>query len=1357
MYAATQAVKDFIKTYSGRFDENGNETTTADLNLGRWVCLVWFNKKGGVNGGGDWVDVSNKSGYQTATNTSGWKAHDGTNLDCGLRLADYQLKQNTVAKISKNLKNVIVLSDGEPTYHLSKSWEFGDSILHHDITIDDTGYYVHGNGGSCDKDTYNTTKSTAATLRNSASVYTVCFGASNKVIEGHNITVGNYLRQNIATQPKTGSQEKFAYDAAHAAALNTAFAAITKTIVSGLSTGTVKDTLPTGITSTAFETASVEWDLVKDFHPESVTKQEGEKQVTTYTYTKTYTVTIDPKTVKTEKVDGVDYAPLNGETTLTVKNSQGTDVEIPFPIPAGKVTMPSYTVTFKDGANEAVFKDETQQVEYGKPIPSHADPVRPGYNFTGWTSEPANYQPGTGTMPANNITFTAQWTEKTSVTISYVAKEGGSVNKVSESLNPDTGEATGSTATASTGYTFDGWYSDSECTEAKKVGGQATFIPTKPTTGWVDGTTFYAKFTKNTYTVTYTDGVDGAEVFADDEHNNVAYGDTIPVFTNGTPTREGYNFIGWASSVEGVTPSSAMPASNVTFTATWTEKNTATITYEVVGPDGCGSVNPANEWKYVDDLTAAKGSTAAASDGYRFVGWYDNANCTGEALSTDLKYVPQTPAEKWANATYYAKFEQIQVNVDLSPYVKKTLDVVGTLPTGFSETFKVNVTVDGQHQQQGTVTMTAAGTSSFNMPTVALTKGVHTIMVQEVVDGSTKNSNIEYDTNQKTFVLNIPTSGAAAPVQYGTTNSDGNFVAVEEPAFVTITNTYTEPKNAQVTNKEVVVTQPEDALKTAVYAFEIVSKVTVLYPTGNGTTSNTLEVPYGTDSVTLLYAITVNRGTESDKMDFADDGAEFVFAVGAEVTKDMTTGKFDVTFNTGVSTAVIYVAKTHTPLNFVGGKCTVENVISEEIKATTTVTEKDPDKCTIDFSTLIFKVLTKTGDRSFNGAEFTASVDGWKVNQYDVMSMRVIKTHFVDLQPVTLKATFPANTTFDADGKAYRGFTGDTLTVTAGRYLFLIDEINDGQTNITYDESKYWLNLGFMENAEGKVSLAGQRVRKFVDGDTYETVLALEDSEWMVVDTSISPVYFENTIDTGKDDYYPIIIPTIIGKDTGMLNKTDHFAYVIGYPDGTVHPNGQITRAEVATIFFRLLRDEVRDGAFTTSNSYSDVAYGKWYNNPISTMSALGIITGYPDGTFKPNKPITRAEFAAIAARFDETQSGKSATFSDVIGHWAAKEIGIAYYNEWIKGYPDGTFKPDQNITRAEAMTLINRVLERKPESPADLLTNMNKWTDNLDTSKWYYLDVQEATNSHAYTRKTFNYELWRQMLPDPDWSRYER
>ena len=215
---------------------------------------------------------------------------------------------------------------------------------------------------------------------------------------------------------------------------------------------------------------------------------------------------------------------------------------------------------------------------------------------------------------------------------------------------------------------------------------------------------------------------------------------------------------------------------------------------------------------------------------------------------------------------------------------------------------------------------------------------------------------------------------------------------------------------------------------------------------------------------------------------------------------------------------------------------------------------KDPGTYDINFSDLVFKVLTKTGDRSFNGAEFTANVDGWRVHEIEIAMVRASAGFgFEPLNSVSLKAAFPADITFEVDGKAYRGFTGDTLTVTAGRYLFLIDEINDGQTNITYDESKYWLNLGFVENAEGEVSLVGQRVRKFVDGDTYETVLALEDSEWMIVDTSISPVYFENTIDTGKDDYYPIIIPTIINKDTGMLNKTDHFAYVIGYPAGHHH------------------------------------------------------------------------------------------------------------------------------------------------------------------------------------------------------------
>lgn len=391
--------------------------------------------------------------------------------------------------------------------------------------------------------------------------------------------------------------------------------------------------------------------------------------------------------------------------------------------------------------------------------------------------------------------------------------------------------------------------------------------------------------------------------------------------------------------------------------------------------------------------------------------------------------------------------------------------------------------------------------------------------------------------------------------------------------------------------------------------------------------------------------------------------------------------------------------------------------------------DPDADDVTLDLSKYVTKTFESRHGKSATES-FKARVEIWVKNpEIIVIAAEENAIAVYDSDPVNGTAVYDGIGTVTLSTGEKASFTFATNPKLDRRYAYAIrvTEVAGNNTDVEYDKTVYESRFGFFNGTK--------------------------EIQWLEGTSNFS---FTNTY-TGIDDYYPIIIPTIINKDTGMLNKTDHFAYVIGYPDGTVHPNGQITRAEVATIFFRLLRDEVRDGAFTTSNSYSDVAYGKWYNNPISTMSALGIITGYPDGTFKPNKPITRAEFAAIAARFDETQSGKSATFSDVIGHWAAKEIGIAYYNDWIKGYPDGTFKPDQNITRAEAMTLINRVLERKPESPADLLTNMNKWTDNMDTSKWYYLDVQEATNSHGYTRKTFNYELWRQMLPDPDWSRYER
>ena len=235
--------------------------------------------------------------------------------------------------------------------------------------------------------------------------------------------------------------------------------------------------------------------------------------------------------------------------------------------------------------------------------------------------------------------------------------------------------------------------------------------------------------------------------------------------------------------------------------------------------------------------------------------------------------------------------------------------------------------------------------------------------------------------------------------------------------------------------------------------------------------------------------------------------------------------------------------------------------------------------------------------------------------------------------------------------------------------------------------------------------------------------------------------------------------PTVTIPDdvpTG-LNGDDHYAYIVGYPDKTVRPQNGITRAEVATIFFRLLTDETRNANSTKSNSYSDVAAGAWYNHAVSTLSAMGIVKGDSHGKFNPNAPITRAEFAAIAARFDDKANTTTADFSDIASHWAKNEISAASNNGWITGYPDGTFRPDNKITRAEAMTLVNRVLKRLPETEEDLHDDMIKWSDNSDVSQWFYLDVQEATNSHYYQTKENQFEKWTKLRETRDWTELEK
>lgn len=222
-----------------------------------------------------------------------------------------------------------------------------------------------------------------------------------------------------------------------------------------------------------------------------------------------------------------------------------------------------------------------------------------------------------------------------------------------------------------------------------------------------------------------------------------------------------------------------------------------------------------------------------------------------------------------------------------------------------------------------------------------------------------------------------------------------------------------------------------------------------------------------------------------------------------------------------------------------------------------------------------------------------------------------------------------------------------------------------------------------------------------------------------------------------------------------MLNGDDHYAYIQGYSDGTVRPNANITRAQVATIFFRLLDEDVRDDNLTTYNTFPDVDQDYWANTAISTMASLGVINGRNSGLFDPDAYITRAEFAAICARFDDSGVDGITTFTDTVGHWAEDEISRAAALGWIQGYSDGTFRPNQYITRAQAVTMINRVLCRLPEDTDDLLSGMNTWTD-CHEDDWFYLAIQEATNSHDFVAKDRVYESWTDLNRAPDWSRYE-
>ena len=356
------------------------------------------------------------------------------------------------------------------------------------------------------------------------------------------------------------------------------------------------------------------------------------------------------------------------------------------------------------------------------------------------------------------------------------------------------------------------------------------------------------------------------------------------------------------------------------------------------------------------------------------------------------------------------------------------------------------------------------------------------------------------------------------------------------------------------------------------------------------------------------------------------------------------------------------------------------------------------------------------------------------------------------------------------------------------QYLDLVDETN-GRAWVTADQpvDVYWklpkgsdsnddfkivhftgLDRQYDEETENLIGTEGYEVEEYTTANNKLEIVTLDGEQYLKFATKeFSPfvlVWDEVSNSSGGGGG---------GGNKPSLNTEDHYGYIVGYPVDyatgeptddqarkPVKPQGKITRAEVATIFFRMLTDESRNEYWSQSNDFTDVMSDAWYNNAISTMANAGILDGYEDGSFHPNGYITRAEFATSAVRFFDLSYQGEDLFPDIDGHWAQDYINQAADAGIIEGYPDGTFGPQKQITRAEAVTMVNRTLDRHPD-PDHFLEDMLVWPDNLDTEAWYYADMQEATNSHEYQMKKDaqgnEYEVWTKILPIRDWEALEK
>jgi hypothetical protein len=975
-------------------------------------------------------------------------------------------------------------------------------------------------------------------------------------------------------------------------------------------------------------------------------------------------------------------------------------------------TTNNYTISWDTNGDGTV--DDTTTEAYGA-VPTHANGSKTAdaqytYTFTGWDPEVV--------AVTGDATYTAQFSTTTNnYTISWDTNGDGTVDDTTTvAYGAVPTHANGSkTADAQYTYTFTGWDP-----EVVAVTGDATYTAQFSTT-------------TNNYTISWDTNGDGTV----DDTTTVAYG-AVPTHANGSKTADAqytYTFTGWDPEVVAVT-------GDATYTAQFsTTTNNYTISWDT---NGDGTVDDTTTEAYGAVPTHANGSkTADAQYTYTFTGW-------------DPEVVAVT-----GDATYTAQFSTTTNNYTISWDTNGdgTVDDTTTVAYGAVPTH-----ANGSKTADAQYTYTFTGWD----PEVVAVTGDATYTAQ--FSTTTNNYTISWDTNGDGTVDDTTT------VAYGAVPTHANGSKTADAQY-TYTFTGWDPEVVAVTG---------DATYTAQFS-TTTNNYTISWDTnGDGTVDDTTTVAYGAvpthangsktadaqytytftgwdpevvavtgdATYTAQFSTTTNNYTiswDTNGDGTVDDttteayGAVPTHANGSKTADAQYTYTFtgwdpEVVAVTGDAT---YTAQFSTTTNNytiswdTNGDGTVDDTTTEAYGAVPTHADgsKTADaQYTYTFTGWDPEVVAVTGDATYT-AQFDSIYIDYTVTYYDENGTTQLGTGTYNYgSPVTA----PEDPTKAADSTYTYAFAGWTLV--SGTALDNGTCAGNATYKATYTPT--YINYTVTYVLNGGKSDATLVYNGLHYGDATPTIAnpTRSGSTFKGWSPAVAETVTGNATYTAQWKSSTVIVippdtPTTDIPEEPVpeaLNSTDHFVYVVGYPDGNVKPGGNITRAEVTTMFYRLLTADSRDAIFTSVASFSDMNASLWYNKAVASMAKGNYVTGYPNGTFGGNKKITRAEFVAIAARFMDAKDG-TVTFTDVSSsNWAYQYIATAVSYGWITGYADGTFKPNQYITRAEAITIINRMLNRGVDA-AGLIEGFKAWPDNI-SGQWYYYDVIEATNDHEYT-----------------------